>query len=387
MLLYLIAALGDFVQMLFLFTLTRYLAEQIGDTMQLGIVGGSLSLTYAACSALFGHLSDRVGRRRFVAAGAVMFMVCLAVALHSMEPPLAYLEAALMGLAAAMVFPPLIALLTTGQRTGDVSREASQPLVLYCLSWNAGMLLGQSTGGLLFAVDPRLSLKLAMGAALMMIPLIALVRVRTANRQPAKEKTRLRNERAFSVPARFFAFSGWASNITSALSMSLIFFLFPQLATQLGIPASVHGAMLAAARVVVVGMYFLLHFTDLWRHRISPSLAVKAIASAGLVLVSFSSTVPLLTVGLMCASVMAGYIYFSGIFYSTTSFGQKNKGVAGGMHEATLAVGLSGGSLGGGYLSARGGLRLPYQVCAALLVVSMVLQTTAYLVLRRKAVD
>ncbi len=385
MLLYLIAALGDFVQMLFLFTLTRYLAEQFGDTMQLGIVGGSLSLTYAACAALFGHLSDRVGRRRFIAAGASMFVVCLTLALHSMDPPLAYLEAALMGMAAAMAFPPLIALLTTGQRTGDVSREASQPLVLYCLSWNTGMLLGQSTGGLLFAVDPRLSLMLAMGASLMIIPLIALARVRTPNRQVANEKTPLKNGRAISVPVRFFAFAGWASNIMSALSMSLIFFVFPQLATELGISASLHGAMLAATRVVVVGMYFLLHFTDFWRHRISPSLAVKAVAAAGLVLLSVTSKVPLLAVGLMCVGVMAGYIYFSGIFYSTTSFGHKSKGVAGGMHEATLAVGFSGGSLGGGYLSRGGDLRLPYQVSAVLLVVSMLLQGIGYWAVRRRA--
>ena len=384
MLLYLIAALGDFVQMLFLFTVTRYLAEQIGDTMQLGIVGGCLSLTYAACSALFGHLSDRIGRRRFIAAGAVMFIVCLAVTLHSMDPPLVYLEAALVGMAAAMAFPPLIALLTRGQRTGDVGREASQPLVLYCLSWNAGVLLGQSTGGLLFAVDPSLSLKLAMGASLIMIPLIGFARVKTANGQPAEEETLLRSERANAVPARFFAFAGWASNITGALSMSLIFFVFPQLVTELGIPASVHGAMLASTRVVVVGMYFLLHFTDFWRHRITPSLVVKGVATLGMLLLAFATKVPWLTAGLMCVAVMTGYIYFSGIFYSTTSFGQKNKGVAGGMHEATLALGFGGGSFGGGYLS-RSGLRLPYQVCAVLIVTSIVLQGIGYVAMRRRA--
>ena len=384
MLLYLIVALGDFAQMLFLFTITRYLAEQFGDTMQLGLVGGCLSLTYAAGASLFGHLSDRVGRRRFIAAGASLFVVCLAVALHSMDPPLAYLEAAVMGLAAAMAFPPLIALLTSGQRTGDVSREASQPLVLYCLSWNAGVLLGQSTGGLLFAVDPSLSLKLAMGASLIMIPLIALARVRPANRQPTKEETPVQSERAMSVPARFFAFAGWASNITAALSMSLIFFMFPQLATQLGIPASVHGAMLASTRVVVVGMYFLLHFTDFWRHRISPSLAVKGVATLGMLLLAFATNVAWLTAGVMCVAVMTGYIYFSSIFYSTTSFGQKSKGVAGGMHEASLAVGFSAGSFGGGYLS-RGDLRLPYQVCAVLIVASCALHGIGYRVLRRRA--
>ena len=400
--LYLIAALTDFIQSLFLFTATRYLAEQVGDALQLGIVGGSLSLTYAGCAALFGHLSDSVGRRRFIVMGSAVFVLGLGLALHSMDAPLVYVEAALIGMASAMVFPPLIVLLTSGQRVGDVGREASEPLVLFCLSWNLGVMAGQSSAGFLFGVDPGLSLKVAIVASLAIIPMVASAREvkpkpqampeapapkHTAPKQTAPKQSSPKQSKpaAVPVPVRFFAFAGWMSNIMSALSMSLIICIFPQLATDLGIQASVHGPMLAGIRVVVISMYFLLHFTYFWRHRISPSLTVKAVAAAGMLLLTFATTVPLLTAGLMCVGMMAGYVYFSSIFYTTTSFGIKKKGVAGGMHEASLALGFSAGAIGGGYLSLKGGLRLPYQVCVVLLAVTILLQSIGYLGLRRRA--
>ena len=69
-LLYLLVWIGDCSLSLFIFTVTRHLAEQEGNLVTLGIFGSALSVTVALCAALFGHVSDRLGRRRSAPRGA-----------------------------------------------------------------------------------------------------------------------------------------------------------------------------------------------------------------------------------------------------------------------------------------------------------------------------
>jgi DHA1 family multidrug resistance protein-like MFS transporter len=113
--LYLISAITDFVQALFIFTATRYLAEQQPGSMSLGVLGACNFLSYALSSAVSGHVSDRFGRRRLIASGSVVFAASFVVALQSLDPPLVYVATMLSGAAAGMIFPPVIAMITAGQ--------------------------------------------------------------------------------------------------------------------------------------------------------------------------------------------------------------------------------------------------------------------------------
>ena len=113
-----------------------------------------------------------------------------------------------------------------------------------------------------------------------------------------------------------------------------------------------------------------------------PSLAAQTVAVCGLLLLATSNTVPLLTAGLMCAGVMTGYVYFSGIFYSTTSFHHGRKGLASGIHEGTYALGFTGGSLGGAYLVSVAGIRTPFEMGIAVLLSLMVVQFLARALVR-----
>ena len=61
-LLYLLVWIGDCGLSLFIFTVTRHLAEQDGNFISLGIFGSCLSLPVALCAALFGHFADRLDR-------------------------------------------------------------------------------------------------------------------------------------------------------------------------------------------------------------------------------------------------------------------------------------------------------------------------------------
>ena len=378
--LYFIAALTDFLQVLFLFAATRYIAEHQQDAMPLGILGACNFVAYAVSCGISGHLSDRFGRRRLVVLGSLVFVIAFTVALRSLDPPLVYVAVVLSGTAAGMVFPPVMALITAGQVSGDHGRAASAPIVAFCIWWNVGVFFGQSSGGLLFQVGPEACLYTALTACVIIAPLILSVRRRPPAAIPVD--TTRRSEPENSAAPRSFAVTAWLANLSGAFTASLIIFIFPKLATSLEIPSSTHGFMLAAMRAVVIGMYILLHFSQFWRHRMWPSFAAQAVAVFGLLLLATGNTAPLLTAGLMCAGVMTGYIYFTGIFYSTTSFHHERKGLASGIHEGTYALGFTGGALGGAYLVSVAGIRAPFEISIAVLLSLMVVQLLTRVIVR-----
>ena len=373
--LYVIAALTDFVQALFLFAATRYIAEYQEGAMPLGILGACNFVAYAVSCGVFGHLSDRFGQRRLIVLGSLVFVGALMVALRSLDPPLVYLAVVLSGMAAGMVLPPVMVLITAGQVYGDHGRAASAPIVAFCVWWNAGVFFGQSGGGLLFQVGPEACLYAAMAAGAIIAPLILSVRRRPPAAMPPDKA--LRSEQEHTAEPRFFALAAWLANLGGAFTASLVIFIFPKLATSLDIPSSTHGFMLGAMRAVVIGMYILLHFSHFWRHRMWPSFAAQTVAVCGLLLLATGNTAPLLTTGLMFAGVMTGYIYFTGIFYSTTSFNHERKGLASGIHEGTYALGFTGGSLGGAYLVSVADIRTPFEMGIAVLLSLMAVQLLA----------
>ena len=113
-----------------------------------------------------------------------------------------------------------------------------------------------------------------------------------------------------------------------------------------------------------------------------PSFAAQVVAVFGLLLLATGNTAALLTAGLMCAGVMTGYIYFTGVFYSTTSFHHERKGLASGIHEGTYALGFTGGALGGAYLVSVAGIRTPFEMSIAVLLSLMVVQLLTRVIVR-----
>ncbi len=450
-----------------IFTLSRHLAEADGDLLHLGILGVCFSLTYAVNCTLFGHLSDRLGHRRLIGAGAVVFATAYGLALHSISVPHIFAVAVLGGMSTALVFPAIIALLSLSDGPGRRSgRHQTRTLILFCLSWNAGVISGNAAAGWLFPLGTRVSLSLGLALSVLHLAINAASAAwagwqarRPASgipaatpgpgvtspapstthpspAPPASGATGLSTTSPASdsagpsatlpasgpdcppsMPApaaltadlpledplhplagdhpadeihptpalqRFFAVAGWMANFSGCVAMSLITFLLPRLMTELGVSAPVHGTLVTISRVAILGMYFLLHFTGFWRFRLAPGLIAQAVSMAGLLVLSRAHTVPMLATGVVLVGVMMGYNYFSSIFYSTTGFSEKRRGLASGLHEGTLAAGHTAGSLGGGYLGATLGIRAPFRVGIGILAFSALVQLLAYLYFRRR---
>jgi predicted MFS family arabinose efflux permease len=86
-----------------------------------------------------------------------------------------------------------------------------------------------------------------------------------------------------------------------------------------------------------------------------------------------------LTIGLCFLGYLLGFNYFASLYYSTTSSHERRKGLAGGIHEATLGLGISGGSLFGGFAGALMGPRAPYWFSIIVMVGLFMAQVCLYM--------
>jgi MFS family permease len=385
------ALLNNCTLMMFSFAMTRLFAEQGAPMIVMGSLAGVAYLSYGLGSVAAGRLSDAIGRRKVITLGAGLALCLLAAATLGTRLIFLLAMTGLVGGAISLVFPPLIAWLSEREEDTGLGPARSRVLIAFCVAWNLGTVLGALGGGLLFAVSHTLPLlaSLLFMAALLLLALTTGGPVK-ADAGPADQGTAAADPPDAGAPPpppgrrKSFARLGWIANIGGAFNMSAILFLFPSLAAHLGISAALHGMMLAASRLTMIAVYFLLHLTMFWRYRISAAFGAQLLAAAGVLLLARGSSVPVLTAGLVLASVLTGYNYFASIFYSTTAFGAERKGIASGLHEASLAAGFGGGAVAGGVLGSLQGLRAPYRLGLWVLALLWLVQCGVYLAASRR---
>lgn len=374
----------DFALMLSIFTTGRYLAEREADQRLMGFVGGMFSLMLGLAGLLGGVASDRFGRRRVVTASAVLLVLCAvgSAATLGRFDALYYVCYWLGGAAAGGIYPPIYAWLSEdrGRRPGS---GIAGPIILFCLAWNLGMMSGQSVGGWLFALGARWPLYLASGLTMAVIALVQCVGPAGTNTPTPPATASVAADRAaghLRARAAAFARLAWLANLGSAFAMTMVIHLFPKLAVDaLHLPAERHGLFLAAMRVTIIAVYFLMAVTRFWHQRLGAALTCQAGAVAGLILIATTSSPALALLGLLCIAQLGGYNYFASLYYSTGGSADAQRGAASGLHEATLAAGFAGGAFVGGMVGERYGIRSPYLLAAAVIVLLALVQVALYL--------
>ena len=378
--LYAISWVTDFAGILLIFTISRELAQGGAGLLKMGLVGGGWSFVQAVCSFVSGHLSDRIGRRRTVLGGMLFLLAasagCLILPADTPGSFAAYFAG---GVSIGVVFPPVIAWINRGHEADPRSRGISRNMLLFCLSWNLGVVSAQASGGWLFPIGRAWPLGLAVGLAAVNVVLLLLTGRRTTRPAPARQRPAAEPRPAERGIARAFTAMGWIANLGGAFSASMILHLFPKLAVELGVPPEQHGTTLATMRVVAVAAFLSMHFSRFWQYRFWPSLAVQLAAVAGLLVLVLADSLAALTAGLMGIGLLLGYNYFSSIFYSNAGGGDERRGFASGMHEATLGLGGGAGALLGGLVGQAAGPRAPYLLAVGLVAVLIVAQAGVYL--------
>lgn len=376
-LLYSICWMADFGAFLVVFTVTRELAERHASQVLLGAIGAGLSLSMAVGSALGGWLSHRLNGRYLMFAGALMALASM-TACFTLDPStVLYLPGYwLLGLGLGTLYPPLIGWLNRGEDADTNRSGVSRTLILFCLAWNLGMMSGQLAGGWLFRLGLQGPMLAAMSAGVINLGLTlwagrALPSDVAAARQVAHVPRRIPLATAFKR-------LGWIANLGGMFGGSMVLHLLPHLAVTIGVPSQEHGSLLAGWRVVVIGTYLVMHHLQFWHCRLSTSITSQLLAAAGLVVISQATSSAMLFWGLALLGQLVGYNYFSGLYYSTAGSADEARGLAAGIHEATLAVGMAAGTVIGGAVGHWIGPRVPYLLAAAVMIVLATIQVIAY---------
>ena len=377
-LLYLICGLTDFAAFVVIFAVSRGLAEEKAESWYLGVVGAGLSFSAGIGSILGGWLAHRFDGRVVVVSGAVAIGVSIAACARGDSTSPWFLPGYwLLGIGLGCLYPPLIGWLNQGVDAQANRRGVSRTLILYCVSWNLGMMCGQLTAGSLFSFGAHwtygaaflvsmLNLILALAAARRVVPLTAV----SINKTPEEHE-------AVELAAAFKRLS-WIANLGGMFGGSMVIHLLPGLAVTIGIAAADHGELLASWRAVIIATYLVMHCSAFWHYRLSTSLASQVLAAVGLIVIARAESAVTLLIGLTLLGQLVGYNYFSGLFYSTAGSSHERRALAAGIHEATLAIGMAIGTIVGGVLGTLVNQRVPYLLAAAVLLVMIFAQTVAW---------
>lgn len=369
-LLFLNCVLTDFAGFIVIFAVSRSLAERDSPQWYLGFIGAGLSLSAGFGSIAGGWLAHRFDARAWFLSGAVLVVLStLACGLTPTTSPWFVPVYWLLGIGLGCFYPPLVGWLNQGDNLHRRHRGVSRTLVLFCISWNAGLMCGQLTAGSLFSLGPVWT----FGAALAIAVLNLAVALAATARVPAAMEDAAPNPAPGDDPGRAqlassFKRLSWIANLGGNFGGSMVMYLLPGLAVAIDVTPENHGRLLGGWRAVAIVTYLVLHASSFWHYRIAVALTSQLLAAVGLMCIAAADSGLTLLLGLALLGQLQGFNYFSGLFYSTLGSSDENRSFAAGIHEATLAVGMSVGTLIGGAMGTAFNLRIPYVLAAFVLL-------------------
>ena len=338
-----------------------------GDAAMVGLTMGIYGLTQAMLQFLYGLVSDRVGRKRVIVFGLLVFAVGSLVA--AMAPSLFWLAVGRAVQGAGAVSAAVTALLA--DQTRDAVRTKSMALV------------GASIG-LMFALSlvaaPVLTAWIGLVGLFELTAVLALLGVIAVIWWVPPEPHEHKNQPRGSV----------LTVLQSPALLRLNFGVFVlhavQLAMWLALPAMLVQAGLARAQhwhvylpavlgsfVVMGGSLFQLEKRGYLRAVFLTSIGLTTVVELGLWLL-VGSTPGLLTLGLLLFVFFYGFNVLEASQPSIVSrlAPASSRGAAIGVYNTLQSLGFFAGGMGGGWLMKHGGASTLFEVCAGMMLLWLV---------------
>jgi predicted MFS family arabinose efflux permease len=342
------------------------------DSLQLGLIGAARSVTYGVFCVGAALISSTSNRRKVVALSAVSVAVMLA--LTGMVANLWQLFAAAMLLAVALSFywPTLLAWVGDSHSPKELSAATGAVNV----GWSIGGMTGGLISGILFRVGPSLPFFAACIPAFMacLASLIIKPRDTVSGTAEDSEEPRIVSKKELA--------GAWFASLCVFCLFGLMSSVFPKLGSEIGITSDRFGILVffaGAARTLVFA------FGTRWGQRLTDwriSTAVQAVTVVMVSTVCYTSSHMWMGIVFVALGLSAGTAYYRSLY--TSLEGKGSKVLKSGAHEAILIAGLLAGTIGGGAIAQKWGLRAPYVPVAGLAMILLAVQVILALLARRE---
>lgn len=338
------------------------------SNLELGLIGSLGSATYTLTVIFAGVLSDKVGRKRILVAGAIVTGLAYAVMPASRVPAHLIFLMAFSGVGMAFFWPVLEAWMSDVGSHEDIRRGLGG----FNVSWSAGGCLGPLIGGLLYTASSTLAFMCAAVGSCF-VAYLALLHRHQASEAPVEPLTIPHSNETVRV-SQPVLYGIWIANFTSWFAIAEIRILFPKLAvSRLGMDPWVVGTLIFTLGLALTVMFYLMGRSTRWHRSKQPLVYSQFLIALFLLMLTVSDSA--LALGLLFAGLGAGcgVTYSYSLYYSI--IGSLSRGTASGRHEMVIGLGsLLGPFVGGGLAELLHTQRAPYALGAVLVLVSLAVQ-------------
>ncbi len=331
------------------------------NNVELGAIGAIGSFVYILFVPFSGGITDRFPKNVQAGIGAILFgaMIGLIPFVPSLYWIYLILVCYIIGL--ALVWPALEATMSHYFSGKDLARGAGW----YNLSWSSGAMIGIYIAGWIYAREPGLVFWSAGGICILNgIIFMSLFRV-----PPKPEEVVTNGE---SGP-EYLLYLFWLANAMSYFAMNEIRNIYPKLARDLGFSSENLGFLLLCLTFAQASLFVILNRTARWHNKFWPLTFSMVLVLAGLILTYFSQSMAAFAVAFLLIGAGGGISYTGSLYYAV-SLSPKLAGSRSGWHEFYVGLGGLAGPLLGGIFAQYIGVRSPYLMSGALVLVMMAIQ-------------
>ena len=351
---------------LLMLSLPYRLLERDASSAVIGLVPLMYAAPYGLVALLAGRVSDRFPRRGPIRVGLALAVLATA-SLAAVDPvPMVLSLVVAVGVGLGFFWPSVQA----GFSEVAAGRDLHGLTRLFNVSWSTGKGLGLLFGGLLLGVigSERVPLVAAASFAASAIALPPMAR-------PGDHSEAIAEEGGAPPPRtqRAFRRAAWIANGISFGVAATVNHHLPKVLLGVDIGGRDFGIFFGSVFLAQTLLFVTVGNLRAWHYRALPLVGMQVVLAIGAVAVtgveSFGALMlfaPLLGAGL-------GFAYQSSLYYSLHA--PVARGAQAGVHEAALGLASATIPVAGGFAVAGAGVRAPFVLAAACMLVSAVVGT------------
>ena len=359
-------------------TNTSFYTSYLGlSSTFLGVLMAVTTAFFAVLAIPFGRLSDRIDRRY------LLYAACLVLGVVSIGLPRCRNSVHLMlifpgiGISMALFWPAYEAWLAEREGEGQLIHR----VMLFNLFWSIGVTLGPAFSSYLYGdANPFRPFYLAGVLCLLTLGTIIANSLRASDIPQTDSSPEITTEPPETLyppqPVRTMHLNlARCANFTSWFLLGVLRRLAPKLTKEMGMLPSTFGNLMLTLGGMQTLAFLVLGtgYSTRWHYRFGPILIVQLLAVISFLGIWKIQHTLLWVFAFGVIGVSAAFTYFISLYYGLDR--HVDKGNKSGWHEAILGVGiLLGPLLGGISADSLWGTQSPYLLCAAAVVITILVE-------------